>query len=135
MTRVLKNDMELPLRRLAGLCTSADAIALGVSKACPRGGRTTQKYVRSGRGPHAFLSHHLGDLDDYAAYAAFERDVVLFEQLFAIRPAVLVHDLHPDYASTVMPCGERFRRSQRAENPGRDSITMPTWQAAWPSMG
>jgi hydrogenase maturation protein HypF len=40
-----------------------------------------------GRGRQAFLSHHLGDLDHY-------------EQLFAIQPEVLVHDLHPDYAAT-----------------------------------
>ena len=28
------------------------------------------------------------------------KDVELYEQLFAIRPGLLVHDLHPDYAST-----------------------------------
>ncbi len=46
------------------------------------------------------MSHHLGDLDHYAAACAFERDILLYQQLFAIEPVQIVHDLHPDYAST-----------------------------------
>jgi hydrogenase maturation protein HypF len=53
-----------------------------------------------GRGRHAFLSHHLGDLDHYEAFRAFVKDVDLYEQLFAIDPCIIAHDLHPDYAST-----------------------------------
>lgn len=53
-----------------------------------------------GRGRSAFLSHHLGDLDHLAAYRAFTRDIELYEALFATRPELIVHDLHPDYAST-----------------------------------
>jgi hydrogenase maturation protein HypF len=53
-----------------------------------------------GRGRHAFLSHHLGDLDHYQAYRAFVRDIALYQQLFAVQPGWIAHDLHPDYAST-----------------------------------
>jgi len=60
------------------------------------------------RDRQAFLSHHLGDLDHYEAYRAFEQDVELYQQLFAIRPQAVVHDLHPDYATT------RFARALAA---------------------
>lgn len=53
-----------------------------------------------GRDRQAFLSHHLGDLDHLSAYQAFERDLQLYEDLFGARPELIVHDLHPDYAST-----------------------------------
>ena len=53
-----------------------------------------------GRGSDAFLSHHIGDLDDLRARDAFERDVALFEALFEVQPRVIAHDAHPDYAST-----------------------------------
>jgi hydrogenase maturation protein HypF len=53
-----------------------------------------------GRGLHAFLSHHLGDLDHYDAYRALVRDIELYEEMFGVKPAVIAHDLHPDYAST-----------------------------------
>lgn len=48
----------------------------------------------------AFVSHHLGDLDDLRAYDAMARDIELYEQLLGIRPECVVHDLHPDYATT-----------------------------------
>jgi len=53
-----------------------------------------------GRDNVAFVSHHLGDLDHFEAYRAFERDERLYEDLFEIRPQLIIHDLHPDYAST-----------------------------------
>jgi hydrogenase maturation protein HypF len=51
-------------------------------------------------GRQAFLSHHLGELDDYAAFASFVSDIDLYEDLFALHPRCLAHDLHPDYSST-----------------------------------
>jgi hydrogenase maturation protein HypF len=53
-----------------------------------------------GRGRYAFVSHHLGDLDHYAAFLAFERDILLYQQLLAVEPVHIAHDIHPDYAST-----------------------------------
>ena len=53
-----------------------------------------------GRGGEAFLSHHIGDLDDRRALDAFERDIDLYQSLFDITPEVIAHDLHPDYHST-----------------------------------
>jgi hydrogenase maturation protein HypF len=47
-----------------------------------------------------FVSHHLGDLDHYAAYQAYTDAVAHYEKLFAIEPALVVHDLHPDYGSS-----------------------------------
>jgi hydrogenase maturation protein HypF len=59
-----------------------------------------------GSGRHAFLSHHIGDLDDYRAYRAYVEAITHYEQLFDLHPKLLVHDLHPDYASTRY-CRER----------------------------
>ena len=53
-----------------------------------------------GRGGHGFLSHHLGDLDHYEAFRAYVDAIEHYQNLFAIRPELVVHDLHPDYAST-----------------------------------
>ena len=53
-----------------------------------------------GRGREAIVSHHAGDLDELLAFDAFERDVALYERTFEVTPAVIAHDLHPDYATT-----------------------------------
>ena len=57
----------------------------------------------------AIISHHMGDLDYIEAYDAFTRDITLYELLFAVRPACIIHDLHPDYSST------RYARARAAK--------------------
>ncbi len=46
------------------------------------------------------LSHHLGDLDTPQALAGFQETVERLPGLYQFTPSVVVHDLHPDYAST-----------------------------------
>lgn len=53
-----------------------------------------------GRDQQAFVSQHLGDLEHLRAQQAFEDAVIHYEKLFAVAPEVVVHDAHPDYAST-----------------------------------
>ncbi len=52
------------------------------------------------QGRYAFLSHHIGDLQNYETLQAFEMGIAHFEKLFHVQPAILAHDLHPDYLST-----------------------------------
>jgi hydrogenase maturation protein HypF len=52
------------------------------------------------RGTHAFLSHHIGDLENYQTLRSYTRGVAHFQELFDITPAVFAHDLHPEYLST-----------------------------------
>jgi hydrogenase maturation protein HypF len=47
-----------------------------------------------------FLSQHIGDLATEAAYTAFRRVIMDFENLYEVKPAVIVCDRHPDYLST-----------------------------------
>jgi hydrogenase maturation protein HypF len=51
-------------------------------------------------GRRAWLSHHVGDLHNHETLRSFAEGVAHFERLFAIRPEVIAHDLHPDYLST-----------------------------------
>ena len=52
------------------------------------------------KGARAWVSHHIGDLETYETRRSFAEGVEHFERLFAVAPAVVAHDLHPDYAST-----------------------------------
>ncbi|MDI6769455.1 MAG: carbamoyltransferase HypF [Anaerolineales bacterium] len=49
---------------------------------------------------YAFLSHHIGDMQNYETLRSFEDGVAHFERLFRIQPEAIAHDLHPDYLST-----------------------------------
>ncbi len=48
----------------------------------------------------AWVSHHIGDLGNYETLASYREGVTRFERLFSARPALVAHDLHPDYLST-----------------------------------
>ena len=61
--------------------------------------KNTFCFCRDGR---AYLSSHVGDLDDAETHAFCEREISSFLALFGGEPELLVHDLHPDYASTRM---------------------------------
>ncbi|MBK9244228.1 MAG: carbamoyltransferase HypF [Burkholderiales bacterium] len=54
------------------------------------------------RGSQAFLSPHIGDLDNAASRMALEEAVVHLQRVLAIRPEAIAHDLHPDFFSTVL---------------------------------
>lgn len=51
-------------------------------------------------GDQAYLTPHLGDLEFDESASAWRRDLESFESLLGVRPEVIAHDLHPDYAST-----------------------------------
>jgi len=52
------------------------------------------------RGDEAYLSQHVGDLDNAATCRALEETVERLSGLLAISPEVVAHDLHPDFFST-----------------------------------
>ncbi len=53
-----------------------------------------------GKGDRAFVSHHIGDLENFATYRSFTEGIIHFQRLFDVAPQVVAHDLHPDYLST-----------------------------------
>lgn len=48
----------------------------------------------------AFLSHHIGDLENYETLRSFTEGIEHFKNLFNITPEVLAYDMHPEYLST-----------------------------------
>jgi len=51
-------------------------------------------------GSQAFLSQHLGDLENLAGYGFFAEVIEHLEKILEIQPSAIAHDLHPDYFST-----------------------------------
>ena len=49
---------------------------------------------------HAFISHHIGDLQNLSAYNYYLDSIEHYKMLFRINPQILAYDLHPDYLST-----------------------------------
>jgi hydrogenase maturation protein HypF len=52
------------------------------------------------KGKNAFLSQHIGDLENLETYRFFELTVRHMKQILDIAPQIVACDLHPDYLST-----------------------------------
>ncbi len=54
---------------------------------------------------YAFVSQHVGDLENAETLESFERTVGLYQRLFRVEPRIVAHDLHPEYLSTKWALG------------------------------
>ncbi len=52
------------------------------------------------RDNHAFLSQHIGDMENVETLEHFVNTFSLYKKLFRIEPEITAHDLHPDYLAT-----------------------------------
>jgi hydrogenase maturation protein HypF len=52
------------------------------------------------KGDRAWVSHHIGDLENWETLSSFTQGIDHFQTLFAVEPEVVAHDLHPEYLST-----------------------------------
>ncbi|MDD5467880.1 MAG: carbamoyltransferase HypF [Anaerolineales bacterium] len=52
------------------------------------------------RDRYAFLSHHVGDMQNYETLQSFQDGIDHFERLFRLKPEAVACDLHPDYLAT-----------------------------------
>jgi hydrogenase maturation protein HypF len=48
----------------------------------------------------AFVSHHIGDLENFETLRSFTEGIGHFRRLFDTEPEVVAYDLHPEYLST-----------------------------------
>jgi len=52
------------------------------------------------RDNHAFLSQHIGDMENLETLEHFTSTITLYKRLFRIEPKIIAHDLHPEYLTT-----------------------------------
>ena len=53
-----------------------------------------------GKGRRAFVSHHIGDLENLETLTSFREGIEHFQHLFDIYPEAIAYDLHPEYLAT-----------------------------------
>ena len=90
-------------------------------------------------GREAFLSQHIGDLENLETYRFFENVIEHLERILEINPKIIACDLHPDYLSTkwalrqtgqgigaVAASPRAYRQLHGRKSPGRRlSLALP----------
>ena len=54
---------------------------------------------------YAFLSQHIGDLENYETLVFYQETLARMKDLFRIAPTAVAYDLHPSYLSTKLALG------------------------------
>ena len=88
------------LRRSRGHVPAALALPLAAPGLLACGAEMKSTFCVA-KGARAWVGHHIGDLRNEETLRSFTDGVAHFEELFAVSPEVVAHDLHPDYLSTT----------------------------------
>jgi hydrogenase maturation protein HypF len=98
VSRVVDGE-ELPVRRSRGYAPLPVALPVDTAPVLAVGGDLKNTFCLA-EGGLAWLSAHVGDMDDLATQTAFERAVAHLGALTGVSPRALVADRHPAYRST-----------------------------------
>ncbi|MCA9971149.1 MAG: carbamoyltransferase HypF, partial [Anaerolineales bacterium] len=100
----------LPLRRSRGYAPFPVRLPWEAPPALGAGAELKNTFCLT-NGRYAFLSHHIGDMENYETLLSFEAGVAHFERLFRVQPALIAYDLHPDYLATRYALARAARES------------------------
>jgi hydrogenase maturation protein HypF len=89
----------LYLRRSRGYAPYPVKLPFQVKPTLAVGGELKNTFCLT-RDRYAFLSHHIGDMENAETYASFEQGVAHLSHMFRVPPQLVAYDLHPNYFST-----------------------------------
>ena len=81
----------------------------------------------------AFVSQHVGDLDHYEAFEAFERTIDDLVQMYDLSwdDVLVAHDLHPEYVSTIHALGMRAAQKRAVQHHRAHVASVLAEKEAW----
>jgi hydrogenase maturation protein HypF len=89
-----------PIRRSRGYTPSPVRVAENLGRHVLACGGELKNTFCVAKERHVFLSHHIGDLENYETLRSYREGVDHFSRLFDVQPELVAYDLHPEYLST-----------------------------------
>ncbi|HEY6573335.1 MAG TPA: carbamoyltransferase HypF, partial [Mycobacterium sp.] len=96
----LDGTVELPIRRSRGYAPLPIALPIDVPPTLAVGA-DLKNTLAVAEGRYAWLSQHIGDMDDLATLSAFDAAQLHLRALTGVDPEIVVADSHPGYRSTA----------------------------------
>ena len=93
-------DRPMLLRRSRGYVPEPVTVRRGFPRPLLACGAELKNTFCLAKDRHAFVSHHIGDLENAETLRSFTEGIEHFSRLFDITPQVVAYDLHPEYLST-----------------------------------
>jgi len=92
-------DEEIIIRRARGYAPFPIYLPFEVDEILACGAELKNTFCLTKKN-YAFLSQHIGDLENFETMENFLRTLELFKRLFRIEPKIVAYDLHPGYLSS-----------------------------------
>jgi len=89
----------LYLRRSRGYAPYPVALPFEVKPTLAVGGELKNTFCLT-RDHYAFLSHHIGDVENIETQESFEQGIGHLSHMFRVEPELIAYDLHPNYFTT-----------------------------------
>jgi hydrogenase maturation protein HypF len=96
----LSRDREMVIRRARGYAPFPVRLGFELRELLACGAQLKSSFCIT-RGSYAFLSQHIGDLENAETLRSYTESVDHFRRLFRLNIAGVAHDMHPDYLSTM----------------------------------
>ncbi len=97
---VSRRGTPLLIRRSRGYAPAPIRLPVAAARPVLACGAELKSTFCLARGHRAWVSHHIGDLENYETLRSFGDGVEHFRRLFDVDPEIIAFDLHPDYLST-----------------------------------
>jgi hydrogenase maturation protein HypF len=99
VTRVV-GGREMIVRRSRGYAPAPIKTAFQFTREILACGAELKNTFCLARDSYAFVSHHIGDLENLETLRSFTEGIEHYQRLFNLHPEVVAYDYHPEYLST-----------------------------------
>jgi len=106
---VVNERMPLVIRRARGYAPDPVILPFEVTEVLACGAEVKNTFCMT-KGHYAFLSQHIGDMENLETLQHFQSMVDLYKRMYRLGPSIIAHDMHPDYLST------RYARDLKREH-------------------
>ncbi|MBN2100120.1 MAG: carbamoyltransferase HypF [Dehalococcoidia bacterium] len=108
---IVEKDIPRVVRRARGYAPYPIALPFDSRRILACGAEEKNTFCLA-RDRHAFVSQHIGDMENEETLEHFEKTIELYKKLFRIEPEVVAYDLHPEYLPT------KYALELKAKNSG-----------------
>jgi len=107
---IVEKDVPRVLRRARGYAPYPIALPFESHRILACGAEEKNTFCLA-RDRHAFVSQHIGDMENEETLEHFERTIELYKKLFRTEPEIVAYDLHPEYLPTKYALDLKARSS------------------------
>jgi hydrogenase maturation protein HypF len=92
-------EQPYPIRRARGYAPNPIRLSYNTPEILAAGPEMKNTFCLT-REKYAFISHYIGEMENWETYQDYQTAITDYEHLFRIHPKAIGYDLHPDYMAT-----------------------------------